>query len=334
MKRYTIVFLLVTLVLVACGPGSNRFKIEGKFTNLNQGELYVYSPDGGISGIDTIKVQDGHFAYDIPLEDTATFVIVFPNFSEQPVFARPGESAELKADASRLKEMEITGNDDNELMTKFRHRTAHASPSETNKAVDDFINDNPISPACIYLINHYYINSSSPNYTKALESINKLIKKQPGNGRLIQEKQQLLSLTSTGIGAQLPDFTAIDMNNNAVSNNSLRGHYAVINFWASWSFTSVTILNQLKSLKYKYGNRLSVLQVSLDVSKNSCKSSFGNDFTTSTCICDEQAWDGKLVKTMGVGTIPYYIIIDANGKIIDKGTNEITLNNKIESLLK
>ena len=43
---------------------------------MNQGEFYVYSPDGAITGIDTIKVQGGRFAYEIPCEDKGTIVIV------------------------------------------------------------------------------------------------------------------------------------------------------------------------------------------------------------------------------------------------------------------
>ena len=30
---------------------------------MNQGELYVYSPDGGVAGLDTIKIEAGRFSY-------------------------------------------------------------------------------------------------------------------------------------------------------------------------------------------------------------------------------------------------------------------------------
>ena len=55
MKKLTYL-LLLTLVLVSCGTSSDRFKIEGRFLNLNQGEFYVYSPDGGSRKMDTIRV--------------------------------------------------------------------------------------------------------------------------------------------------------------------------------------------------------------------------------------------------------------------------------------
>lgn len=90
---------------------------------MNQGQFYVYSPDGAISGIDTIKVQGGRFAYEIPCEEEGTIVIVLPNYSEIPVFVKPGENVDLKADASHIKDIEVTGTKDNERMTEWRKNT-------------------------------------------------------------------------------------------------------------------------------------------------------------------------------------------------------------------
>lgn len=60
MKKFAyILILFITLVLTSCGVSSGHFKFEGKFLNMNQGEFYVYSPDGGFEGVDTIKVEGG-----------------------------------------------------------------------------------------------------------------------------------------------------------------------------------------------------------------------------------------------------------------------------------
>ena len=100
---------------------------------MNQGEFYVYSDDGTINGIDTIKVQGGRFAFEMPCEHPATLTIVFPNFSEQPIFAEPGKTATIDGDASHLKMMKIKGSKDNELMTGFRDKISNASPPEIVK---------------------------------------------------------------------------------------------------------------------------------------------------------------------------------------------------------
>ena len=97
---------LLLLLLASCGTDSHHFSLEGRFLKMNQGQFYVYSPDGAISGIDTIKVQGGRFAYEIPCEEEGTIVIVLPNYSEIPVFVKPGENVDLKADASHIKDIE------------------------------------------------------------------------------------------------------------------------------------------------------------------------------------------------------------------------------------
>ena len=89
MRRIAYLFLL-SFILVSCGTRKGHFKIEGRFLHINQGELYVYSPDGGIDGMDTIKIDAGRFAYETPMKRNSTLMLVFPNFSEHPVFAESG----------------------------------------------------------------------------------------------------------------------------------------------------------------------------------------------------------------------------------------------------
>ena len=95
-----IILLLLVLVLVSCGTDNDHFKIEGRFLNLNQGELRVYSLDGGTAKLDTIHINGGRFSAEIECSRPQTLMLVFPNFSEQPLFAAPGQSVDIKADAS------------------------------------------------------------------------------------------------------------------------------------------------------------------------------------------------------------------------------------------
>jgi hypothetical protein len=335
MKRYTYILIFFTLVLVACGPGSNRFKIEGQFTNLSQGELYVYSPDGGIEGIDTIKIQDGRFSYTTDMTDTATLVLVFPNFSEQPVFAQPGGSAELKADASHLKEMEITGSKDNELMTSFRKRISHSSPPEMKKIAEETIKDNPKSMVAGYLINKYFVNTPEPpDYKKAIALIDLLLKVQHGNGRLVQEKQMLESMTHSMTNVKLPQFSAMTIDDKPVSDKNLSGKVGIINVWASWNYESMDIQRQIQSMRHQYGGRLAVVSISLDASKPSCKDALDRDSIKWANVCDERVWDSKLLNILGIGNIPDNILVNAKGYIVGRDLNAVDLRSKVDGLLK
>ena len=152
MKKYSLVSLLsfLTLLLASCGTDSHHFKIDGHLLNLNQGEFYVYSPDGSVThGMDTIKVQAGRFSYLVECDRPMTLMIVFPNFTEQPVFAEPGKSVDIKGNASHLKELTVKGTKANKLMNAFREQILSASPAETKKCAIQMAEDNPESAVAV-----------------------------------------------------------------------------------------------------------------------------------------------------------------------------------------
>lgn len=248
MKRFAF-FITLTLVLVSCETKSGYFKIDGRFLNLNQGEFYVYSPDGIISGIDTIKVDGGRFTYEIPCGNKGTLMLIFPNYSEQPVFAEPGKTADVKADASHLKEMEVKGTKANELMTDFRKQTANASPPEAVKYAEQFIKDNPKSLVSIYILRRYFVQGSNFNPTEASALADILVKAQPDNIRLTKLRSDINRLKVSTKGNNLPFFAGTDLNGKLVRNKDLHGKVAVIYTWATWNYDSQNMMRQLKSIK-------------------------------------------------------------------------------------
>ena len=163
--------LVATLVCTSCGTDSRHFRIDGRLLHLNQGEFYVYSPDGTINGLDTIKVQAGRFSYEVACDRPMTLMIVFPNFTEQPVFAQPGKSVDLKGDASHLKEMTVKGTKDNELMNKFREMLHNAAPPEMKKCAQLFVEDHPESRVGAYLVDRYFIHDANPDTKTAVRRL-------------------------------------------------------------------------------------------------------------------------------------------------------------------
>lgn len=325
---------ILFLSLCSCGAKSGHFRIEGRFTNFNQGEFYIYSTEGRTDGIDTIKVADGRFSYDIPLEDKSTFIIVFPNFSEQAVFGESGTTVKINGDASHLKEMEITGTTDNEKMTAFRLNANRLSPPEVIKAVENFVKENPASPAGIYLIDKYLIKTVQPDYAKAYSLIGLIVKADPDNGRASKLKKQLESLKASSVGGKLSDFYAKDVNEHNVRRSDLNGKVNVINVWSSWSYDSQNVLRKLRTMRKEYGKDLGVLSICIDARPQDCKKRVERDSIVWPVICDGKMWDTPLLKKFGLATVPGSLITDGSGKIIARNPNEQQMKEKIESILK
>lgn len=325
---------LLTFSLVSCGPGGNSFRIEGRLRHMNQGEFYVYSPDGGIQGIDTIQVHEGRFAYETMLRDDATFVVIFPNFSELAVFGEPGEKAVIKGDASHMKEMTVKGSDDNEEMTKLRMVLNRLTPPEIPKAVEAFIKEHRSSQASIYLLKRYFITDLNADFRQAAILTKMLLDANPDNGQLIQLDKQLKSLRNASLNL-LPKFTATDVKGRQVSEKDLRAKVNVVSAWASWNYQSTDMQRRLKDKKKKYGDQLAIVSICVDGSPADCKRTVvDRDSLKWSTICDGRMWDTPLLSKFGFGNIPANVIIDSKGRVIGRDVFSTKLDEKLEELLK
>lgn len=318
--KQIIFFLAATLALISCGTRKGYFTIEGRFLNMNQGELYVYSPDGIINGIDTIKVNGGRFALEIPCHRDGQLMLVFPNFSEQPIFAQSGKSVDIKADASHLKLMEITGTDDNELMTTFRQGIATASPPEAQKLAEHFIRDNAKSPVAIYLLAKYFItDGNTENLKKAKQLLNVVAKEQPRNGNVARMENHVKMMLTANVGSRLPQFKTTDIYGKPLSNATLSGKNAIIATWASWNFDSQNTIRKINSIVEESNGKVVAIGINLDASKNDCKRIAETENYKFQNICDETLFDSKLLATLGMHSVGDNIIINAAGKIVARG---------------
>lgn len=330
MTKHITYLILLTLVLVSCGVDGKHFKLEGRFLHLNQGEFYVYSTDGVLDGIDTIKIEGGRFAYEIPCDEEGTLVMVFPNFSEQPVFTQPGKTVEIKADASHLKELEAEGTDNNKLMTAFRKQVSNMSPQQAIDAAAEFVKHNPKSDVSAWLIRKYFILAPKPDYAKAKQLLDLMIAEQPKNGKLVNLQQQLIGLTTTA-GKSLPIFTATDINGNKVTQANLtQSANAIVFLWASWNYESTDMQRQLKRLKVAKGNGLSVIGVCIDPSKSEMQQSLRQDSISWPTINDGMMFDTKIAKQLGLSQVPANILLK-NGKIVGRNLRMNELKEKIEN---
>lgn len=325
--RRLIQFILLTLILVSCGTNGRHFKIDGRLINLNQGEFYVYSPDGGLNGMDTIKVVGGRFSYETQLEREATLMIVFPNFSEQPVFAVPGKTVDISGDASHLKEMEITGTKDNELMTKFRRQIVNNSPPEIKKHAELFVADHTDSPVGAYLVSKYFLLTPQPDHATAIRLLTTLRQAQPNNGYVARLLQKARSMPT-----KLPKFTAVDLKGKRITSPTLaKAPIAIINTWATWSYESMDAVRLLKQYHEDLGNKLAIISICLDADSKLCKDNVEREEWGWSVVCDGKMFDSNLIKQLGLFNVPDNIVMK-RGRIVGRGMNPEQLRSELEKM--
>lgn len=265
--------LVATLVCTSCGTDSRHFRIDGRLLHLNQGEFYVYSPDGTINGLDTIKVQAGRFSYEVACDRPMTLMIVFPNFTEQPVFAQPGKSVDLKGDASHLKEMTVKGTKDNELMNKFREMIHNAAPPEMKKCAQLFVEDHPESRVGAYLVDRYFIHDANPDTKTAVRLVDLMIEKQPENGYLKRQKRQLTASFVATKGADIPNVLGTTVDGKTIGRVQLtKAPVTVVCALATWKYESMSQFRRLAAYAASQQGRVAVVGVSIDASPSLVRS--------------------------------------------------------------
>ena len=306
-------------LLSSCGSKGGTFTLSGKFLHLNQGEFYVYSPDNVIEGIDTIQLIGGKISYEIPCDQEGTLMIIFPNFSEHPIFAKPGKKVKISADASHLKEMKVTGTKENELMNDFREQTAEDAPPQLQEHAKQFIIEHSQSIVSIYLVRKYFLQATIPDYSTADSLISIMLKEQPKNGILNKMKQYSSSLKNVEKNKKLPAVKAKTIYGKVVSSAELNdAPHAVIYTWVTWNFESLDLQRQLRAAQKKSNGKLKIMGICLDAGKYECKQVLKRDSISWPVIYDGEMFEGYAFRKLGLTTIPDNIILE-KGKVVARG---------------
>ena len=315
----TLAMIVLAFSLNSCTGDTKGFRIEGRLLSMNQADFLVYSPDGAISGIDTIHVTGGRFNYERPAMAEGTVIIVFPNFAVLPVFVKPGASISIDGNAAHLKETKVTGTDDNELFTEWRKNTTSLSPPDQKKQAEQFIKDHPASIASQWLLRQHFILCPDPDIRKARKLLSTMSSAAGSSVSVTRLKTALSNVGELHIGDRLPSFSARDIDGNLVTSQQYAKGRAVILVWTSWNYEAQNILRQLASNQKFSGDSLdidNVLTICLDPDQKQCRKTLKIcNAEKLTTICDGKMLQTPLLRTLALQRIPDDLKLQ-DGKVI------------------
>lgn len=323
--------LIVALTLVSCGAPDGKFRVEGRFRNLNQGDFYFCNIHRGT--IDTVHVRDGRFAYETEAADTTVITLLFPNFSELPVIVQPGAKVSIMGDVSHLRTTQVRGSKANEELTAFRLMVADMPVGQAKDEAKKFIEAHPDAPGSTYLLQQYFLRGY-PDYKEAHRLARLVAQAQPDDIYLQRLLTQLKTLSSALTGQQLPRFKATDTKHRTVDNSVMKADVNVICTWASWNSESQNMMHELAQLKKSKRGRLSVVSFCLDATEREGQYTLKRDSISWHNVCSGQLWQEPALSQLGLTTVPANIVADATGKIIARDLSTRELRDRIEKLLK
>ncbi len=144
---------------------------------------------------------------------------------------------------------------------------------------------------------------------------------------------RLTALTTVVAGKMAPDFTENDTANKPLTLSSLRGHYVLVDFWASWCHPCrMENPNLVKQYALYKDKGFQVLSVSLDDHADRWKEAINQDGLPWLHVSDLKGWNNAACKLYAIRAVPSSFLVDPQGKIVATGLRGEELEEKLKEL--
>jgi len=360
--KQNIILLIISLVFfIGCKSDSKQVEIKGEIKGLTTDTIHLYGNDELSDFITPIHVTDGKFSLKMDLDTTLIQAMLFiSNDLQYPVYLERGKTIHIKSDLNDPGSFEVKGTTLNENFTAFYKKLPQPiNPNDTLslRLVEEYIRHNQKSLINIYLLDKFYVQSSSRDLIKIKELIGLM------DGSL-QDKPYVENLAEfideyekAEVDKTAPSFTLTNTEGKKIARTEFRDRYLLLTFWASWSDSCKLSNEELKKIykrfppktqrerdrenerqkndrNYKKTPELNIAGISLDMDKVTWKEAIKQDTLKWEQLSDLSGWNSTVVKQFAVNEIPYNILIDSRGKIIARGIKGKELDHKLDSLLK
>jgi peroxiredoxin len=153
----------------------------------------------------------------------------------------------------------------------------------------------------------------------------------------IAESEQWLNENQTMVPLQkgkiAPDFVSSRPDGSQLALSDLQGSYVLLNFWAGWSRLSREEGPWLRKAMDSFGHRnFRILQVSLDDHREEWLEAIREDQLNWDHVSDLKRWESPAVDLYRVEKVPFSVLIDPTGRIVELNLFGEELLNKLENL--
>lgn len=362
-----IAFLLGIGVLLASCSKTDQYTVSGTIDGVNEGTAVLQKiGKGGAETLDSAQIVDGTFEFSGIVEYPELHLIKI-NDNRMPVafFLEP-ENIKISGNVENLQDAEIVGGKLNQIFMEFNNSVPSMDRAESlqqefmdaRKAGDqgqmqslaaeyqsimqsqqeyyrNFVFDNTDNAVGAFLALNMANSLQMDELEELLASFEENIPDHP----YVQELKDILepmkkrkaAELAIQIGKEAPNFTLTDIEGNEVSLKDFNGKYVFLDFWASWCRPCrEESPNMVKAYQQYGGDDFEIVGVSLDKTKEPWLKAVEEDNITWVQLHDPE---GDVANEYGVQSIPFSLLLDKEGVIIEKNLRGEALQEKLEELL-
>lgn len=373
-KSLLLSLLIILAMGINAQDKNNIFTINGLINGKYEGNNKVYLvKEDGLGGkqtiIDSAKVENNRYQFKgIAPEYTKMFFIKSADEKSlsryTPFFIEPG-TITIVSDAKFFLKSEVSGTINNDIFRFYNLQTRYALDSSIQSTVLEWTTRGKKSAeeennafrkrgadlskhslkVQRNLVERFYDHAFAPfiilwemvadvkiDELKVLRNkISPSLAKHP----YTVEIDRIIKQSSITVGNIAPDFKAVDLDGNKIRLSDFKGKYVLIDFWASWCGPCIREMPNVKEVyKANKSKNFEIIGVSLDNKKDKCIKAVKSHKMKWRNICDADAWNSELARLYNVKAIPYTVLIDPNGKIVNIGLRGDKLKNTLKNYLK
>jgi len=366
------VFALLILVISSCKQTNDQQTVSGKIDNATGKQVDLIGfvngePDTigtqvlSESGEFSIPVDGGRLSfYQLAVENNGALVLAFDS-TESPVveanlhYINQNYTVSGSEDSKRISQLfnksvnyETKLDSSMKLMREAAKKGNNAERLELSVYYNDlrkeykeylldFIDQDTTSAANFSVLQRLDPKQDGEYFIKVR---NGLAPRMQGNvffdqlaNNVAKIEHELKMNEAIGIGKQAPDIVLPNPEGEEIALSSLRGNYVLVDFWASWCKPCRIENPNVVKLYNKYSDEnFEIYGVSLDRNKDKWIKAIAEDNLTWKHVSDLQFWNSTAAKLYNVTSIPFTLLIDPDGKIVEKRLRGKALADKLETI--
>ena len=227
-----------------------------------------------------------------------------------------------------LENLDLNREEDYKKLPMYRYlvNSIWSDRISDGKNVDEMLNvlrTVKSKPVLISLVNGFYSKISSEK--ERGEDYFKLIKRIAGNNKgFVDAARKKLKETKDAMelvaGTLSPSFNYVSITGEHISLADFKGEYVYIDVWATWCGPCIKQIPYLKELEHRYEDT-NITFVSISVDKENVKDKWRQMVAAKelggTQLFADNSFDSSFMKAYGINSIPRFIIIDPEGKVLE-----------------
>jgi len=341
MIRKSLLFIIIFLINFIA-YSQNEVTLKGNIKNNTQFKKVFL--ENAIAKVDvdssTIDSQ-GNFMFKTKIEKSDFYKLRFNDEQYILMIMGPGENIEIAADVDNMYNPVIKGSSGSEsIYTTYSKMKDYDSElqkitqeydEKKKEYIRQFILNNLNSLSSLLFIDNLSLEKDLDIYNKLDKSLSQLY---PEHSLVKDLHQRVKKLTLLAIGSDAPEIDMPDLKGKNIKLSSLKGKYVLIDFWASWCGPCRRESPNMVALYKEFNKKgFEIYSVSLDNSQKDWADAITKDGLGAwTHVSDLKYWNSAAAQEYGVEGIPFTVLIDKEGKIIEKGLRGDDLKNKLTKL--